>query len=865
MARPTPVRAPKREASSLLGALSRLDEGALATLLVARPDLADPPPRSLADLAARAGSPASVEACRRTLDLAGHQVHAALCLLPAPATVGQLAGLLAVDEDDHDLAEGLRRLTDRAMVARDGDRLHLFPGLDIRHPAGLGPPVAEALAPQSAPALASIAQRLGVPAGSTKAASLASIARALSEPGRVARLLAKAPAGAGDLARHLAYDGPEGYATGAVYNGDKTAAGWLANRGVVAPVGWDTVLLVREAGLAIRGGTVFPDLSLRRPDLATRPVDVAGADRAAAERALRLVADVTTILDGCAVDSPRQLKAGGLGIQVVRRVSKVLDRSEVETARVIELAAAAGLVGIDAASDTALPLPAYDKWSELPVAGRWAHLVAAWMAWDLHVGVAGALDTKRKPIAPLMVRAPEPHAGARRSQVLATLAHAPPGTAVSAESAYDRVVWDAPSLWSGGPGSPQTLVAWTLTECELLGMRGLDALSTWGRSAAVGDVEEAEAALGRTLPEATSTFTVQADLTALAPAELVRPVLAELESMANLESRGAAALFRFTESSVRRSFEAGRTVPDILGFLETHAARGVPQALVYLVNDVGRRFGQLRVTAASCCVTSDDPALLAEVVASRPARRLGLRLLAPTVAAATADPATVLAALRDAGYVPAEEGPDGALVVSRPTPRRAVPDPRLAALARRRPGGSAGFGPVGDPFSPPARPPAGPAATAPATGDDRSPAAIAARLVRATRQAAPKRAGPPPPPASPSPAPAHDTERFLSLAPALGRAGSLFDVGTPGVRPTMIARGPVAVAELLERALVDDWPVRLAYTSKKGRSTQLTGAVLDVGDRDVVFELITWESRVLALSRIDWARVLTEAEEDALA
>ncbi|MEA2931766.1 MAG: hypothetical protein QOI56_551, partial [Actinomycetota bacterium] len=788
MARAVHVRPQQqREESSLLAVLERLDEGALATFLAARPDLAAPPPRSLVELAARAAAPASVTACREGLDLACHQVHAALCLLPTPATLGQLSGLFLVDEDDPDLAAAVHRLADRLIVVHDGERVGLLPGMDIRHPAGLGPPVAAALSPQSAAALTTCAQRLGVaPAATktaTKTATLAAIAGALSEPGRLARLLATAPAGAADLARRLAYDGPEGHAAGAVYHGDKTSAGWLANRGIVAPVGWDTVLLVREAGVALRGGVVFPRLSLRRPVPAVRPVDAAGADRAAAERALRLVADVATILDGWATDPPRQLKAGGLGIQAVRRTAKAVDRSEVETARVIELAAAAGLVSIDAASDAALPLPAYDEWSALSVAGRWSHLVASWMRWDLHVSLAGALDTKRKPIPPLMVRAPEPEAAVRRAQILAALAELPPATSVASDAMFDGAVWDAPARWAGGPAAPEGLVAWALGECELFGVCGLGGLSTWGRLAVGGDLAGAEAALAATVPAATSDFVVQADLTALAPAELVRPVLAELESMADLESRGAATVYRFTEASVRRGFEAGRSASDVLAFLEAHAAKGVPQALTYLVNDVGRRFGRLRVVATACCLRSDDPSLLAEVVASRPARKLGLRLLAPTVATATAEAATVLTALRDAGYLPAEEGADGSLVLSRPVPRRAVPDRRLAALAGRRPGASAGFGPG-------------------------SAAAIAARLVRSRADHPPRRKdGPPLPPQStptaPAPAPA---SAGVPPAPV-----SLFDAGPAGLRPVGIARGPIAVADLLDQAMVDDWPVRLAY------------------------------------------------------
>ncbi len=869
MARATPVRAQGREELTVLDLLGRLDERRLATLLTVRPDLADPPPKSLIELATRAVAPVSVEVCRLQLELAGHQVHCALCLLSGSATVAELAGLLSVDEDDPDLAHAVSALTDRAMVLRDGDRLSLLPGLELRFPAGLGPPVAVALASQSGPALTACAQRLGVivTAGTTKAATLASMSEVLSDPGWLSRLLAKAPPGAADLVRRLAYDGPEGHAPGAIYNGDKTAAGWLVNRGVVAPVGWDTVLLVREVAIAIRGGKAFPGLGLRRPDLSTFPIDAAACDRTAAERALRLVADVSTILDGWAADPPRQLKAGGLGVQAVRRVAKAVDRSEVEAARVIELAAAAGLVSIDGGTDAVLPLPAYDDWSGLSAAARWSRLAAAWMEWDLHIGVAGALDGKGKPIPPLMVRAPEAYAIARRSRLLDALAELPPGTAVTSGSAYERLLWDAPALWAGGPGPPDVVVGWTLDECELFGLCGLGALSTWGRLAASGDRDGAEAALARTVPEATSHFVVQADLTALAPAELVRPVLAELESMASLESRGAAALYRFTEASVRRSYEAGRTSSDILGFLETHSAKGVPQALTYLVNDVGRRFGQLRVTAISCCVRSADPALLAEVVASRPAKRLGLRLLAPTVAAATAEAPTVLAALRDAGYLPAQEGPDGTLVLSRPVPRRAVPERSLANLAKRRPGASAGFGPAAAAGKPPSsakRPiPTNPgsAGATPAIADARSPAAIAARLVPtgAAAERSPKR---PEPAVAATQAPAD--VRPPTPAPAREATASLFDAGTTSARPATIARGPVAVAGLLRRAQADDWPVRLAYTSKKGRTTQLTGYPLEVGGRDVLFELLTGQNRVLSLSRIGWARVLTEAEEDSL-
>jgi hypothetical protein len=863
------VRSRGGEEHPLLDALRRLDQDGIATLLQARPDLALPPPRTLTELAARAVAPASVEACRQTLDLGARQVLEALCLLPTPTTVQAVLLVIAVDDAQSraDLDAALDRLCGRALVSRVGDRLRLLVNVEVRHPAGLGPPAQVALAPQPAVVLAECAERLGASVGATKAATLANIADALSIPGHLTALLAQAPPGAAEVAATLAFGGPEGRAAGAVYAGarsEHTAVGWLVSRGALAPTGWDTVVMVAEAGLALRGGRAFPDLALRAPELEPQAVDPAAVDRAAAGRALSLVADITTILDGWSATAPGQLKAGGLGIQVVRRAAKAIGRSEVDTARLIEVAAAAGLVSIDAASDAALPLPAYDQWSDLDVADRWAHLVGAWLRWDLHVGLAGAPDAKHKPIPPLLVRTPEANAVLRRAHVLATLFGAPPGQSATSERLLARATWHAPAVWAGGPASRETLVGWALDECELLGLAGMGALSTWGRRAAARDLDGARTALARLVPAATSEFVVQADLTALAPAELVRPVQSELESMADLESRGSAVLYRFTEASVRRSFEGGRTAADILGFLETHAAKGVPQALTYLVNDVCRRFGQVRVTAAACCLRSDDTALLAEVVASRPAARLGLRLLAPTVAAASTDAATVLAALRDAGYAPAEEGADGELVLRRPPRRRAKPDRRLVALTNRRPGIAAVFGPVGDPFAP-----AAPITATTGEAVRRSLAALAGRLVRAD-------AGKPT--AAPVPAPAPKPAASIAgsrpavpvLPPSVTRglpptASSPFDLGSPGGRPERIARDPATIEAFLGLAMVEGWPVRMAYTNKKGNSTQLNAYILDLGRREVVVELLSgWESRVLALGRVSWVRILTEAEEDVL-
>ena len=66
-----------------------------------------------------------------------------------------------------------------------------------------------------------------------------------------------------------------------------------------------------------------------------------------------------------------------------------------------------------------------------------------------------------------------------------------------------------------------------------------------------------------------------------------------------------------------------------------HSVTGVPQALSYLIDDVGRRYGVLRLGKASTYLRSDDPALIDQAVAEASSLGITLRKLAPTVAIST--------------------------------------------------------------------------------------------------------------------------------------------------------------------------------------------------------------------------------------
>ncbi|WP_326796568.1 helicase-associated domain-containing protein [Streptomyces sp. NBC_01808] len=183
----------------------------------------------------------------------------------------------------------------------------------------------------------------------------------------------------------------------------------------------------------------------------------------------------------------------------------------------------------------------------------------------------------------------------------------------------------------------------------------------------------AAGALAPHLPPPVDHVLLQADLTAIAPGPLKRELAAVLGVLAEVESKGGATVYRFTQSSVRRALDAGRSAAELHDFLTAHSRTPVPQPLSYLIDDVARKHGRLRIGAAGAYLRCDDDALLAEIVADRRSAELRLRHLAPTVLVSPTPPDVLLARLRAMGYAPAAESPDGAVLVARAAAHRTPP------------------------------------------------------------------------------------------------------------------------------------------------------------------------------------------------
>ncbi|WP_344442074.1 helicase C-terminal domain-containing protein [Kitasatospora nipponensis] len=704
-------------ARTLAEELRARSDQAIATLLRLRPDLLNPVPTDLTQLAARLSSRASALRALERLDRFTLQVAEALAAAPdgCPDTVLRdlLAGPARVKA--HPAAEPVSRpaviaalpaalaaLRERALLWGPDSALRLV--IAVREalaptslsPGGtqLGPTLGEATLGMSPARLQQLLAGAGLGGTADPVTAVAALSALFTDRKRCAALLAQAPPAALGVLDKLVWGPPTGTVPDAARPVTATEArspvDWLLARGLLLPSGAGTVVLPRELALYLRGGRSHQRVEPTAPALvATVERDPQTVDRAAAGQAYTAVRTIEELLDLWGLQPPPVLRAGGVGVRDLKRAALALETGESQAAFWLELAYCAGLLAPDGESGESAartgevwaPTPAYDLWLQQPVAERWTVLARAWLAASRVAGLVGAPDGKGKPraaLGPELDRVPAP---ATRRAVLSLLAALPPGSVADAAVLLPVQRWTRP-LRGGAVGPDgldlrEHLTHWTLAEAELLGVTGRGALAGHARALLAG--QDPAPALDPLLPQPLDHVILQPDLTAIAPGPLLTPLAQALSLCADIESKGGATVYRFTATSVRRALDAGRTAADLHAFLEQHSRTPVPQPLGYLIDDVARRHGVLRIGAASAYLRCDDPALLAEVLADRRAAELRLRLLAPTVLAAQAAPDTVLSVLRAMGYAPAAESAEGDLVITRPdshrTPPRTAPVP----------------------------------------------------------------------------------------------------------------------------------------------------------------------------------------------
>jgi hypothetical protein len=637
-----------------LGAwLADLPDEVLVRLLELRADLTQPPPGSIAALAARAQARQSVKAATDELDFRTLAVIDALLVLhadSAPVPEAKLIALIGDRMPEAAVTAALDDLRQRALVWGD-----TAVRVAAEAPAGLPWHTGQVILEDSERTADEIAEQID----------------GLDDPQRdlLAKLVAGSPVG---RTRDAAPGTPS----------DRPVQRLLA-AGLLRQVDAETVILPRLVGQVLRGEQPGP-VSFAEPDPVASTTTAADADAAAAGAVIDLLREVDLLIETLGAAPVAELRSGGLGVREVKRLTKLTGINEQRLGLILELGAAAGLIATgvpdpeppEGAGPYWAPTVHADRFFEMPTADRWQLLATTWLDLPARPGLIGRRSPDGKPFAALSDSLFSTAAPLDRRLLFGMLSELPAGAGVDAAHASRSLIWRRPRWATRLQAEP---VVDLLAEATALGMIGRGALTTPMRMLLAGESDTAATAMSRVLPAPIDHFLVQADLTVVVPGPLNRELSEQLSEVAAVESAGAAMVYRISEQSIRRALDTGRTASALHAFFTTHSKTPVPQGLTYLIDDVARRHGQLRVGMASSFVRCEDPALLAQVLAHPVADRVELRLLAPTVAVSQAPIADVLDALRGAGFAPAAEDSSGAIVDLR------ARGARVAAAPPRRP------------------------------------------------------------------------------------------------------------------------------------------------------------------------------------
>jgi Helicase conserved C-terminal domain len=789
--------------TSLQSLLDAGGKAAVERMLRERPELLEQRLSSTRDLAVAASFGEGLSMAFLRLHAFEHFVVSALVAAPEPVTLVDVAALLGVDEDA--VRPVLEHFEILGLAALRGTTVWVLPQVRSLPLPHHGPRAARMLAAVTVDQLKHMAKRLGIrEVGLKKADLTAVIVEALSSRQVVKDVVVRGPRGTVELMQELLEQPRLEVAwSSSSMTQPATPLGWLREHGLLLddPQEWGLAVVPLEVGLALGDGRLSSaPLRTTPPVLLGQPVDDPRAAEQCASAALQVVAQVRAVCEALGAQPAPLLASGGVGVREVRRVAKQLRLPDRVVARRLELAAATGLVAVSRTVGSVAPTAQYDEWAELPLVARWVALVRAWRAMRHHPSAALRVGDNGKT-APALDSPPSRRATEQRASILTALATT--DGRVMPEPVRERVRFDRPTAWFDADPS---LLLELLEETDELGLTSIGWLGPLGRALVANGVDAAATLLSAHAPAAAETFVISGDLTALVSGELAPAVAAELALLADLESDGTAQLYRFTETSVRRGLDAGRSVEDVLAYLATHAARGVPQPLDYLVRDLGRRHGRVRVGALGSFCRSDDETLLKEMLHDRRLVALRLRELVPGMLGSDASPAELVDRLRATGYLPVHEGPDGAVVPTRPVATRSPAAPRWAP-----PGDT----PVID------------------------VSAVAERIV----------AGSP------------TTRQSLASVPDgewCEECQRVHPVGNEVDRPVDTEHDPLRIAELLDNAEFFDWSLELSYA---GRTVQGWVNNLDLDRGRLDFDSTDGVDRKITLPSITSARVLSEAEE----
>ena len=598
--------------------LRALDDAALISMFNHRPDLVTPVPPDMASLAVRASSAPSLARAVDALNKWQLQVLEVCAILPEPFSEKDVTALT-----EKSALFVIPGLIERGLLYTDKDGLRTPTTLKEvlgNEIAGLGP------------------------------ASMSKLKL---------KKLDEVPAPSKKVLDAMVWGPPRG----AIADIKKPSVGvqWLLEEGFLIPFNQQTVVLPREVAIYLRGNTVHRELETSQPS-------VTGSKRDMRNVQLAAIANITTflrwteeVLNFWAQEPATALRSGGLGVRDLKELSLHLGVDESCTAFVAEVAYLSGLLTIDPA-DKILPTHQFDIWLTQNASVKWQLLASAWLSTSRVSGLVGKEGSKN--VAPLGPELDRSSATTTRRLTL-TLLQENSQIAVDIDSLFAAATWLAPAKRAGG--LQKDYILWAMREAEWLGITGQGVLSSYGADFLTGGDSTS---VDTDLPKAVDHILIQSDNTAIAPGPLEHEVAQELALIADVESRGGATVFRFSEGSIRRGLDHGRTGEEIAKFLAKTSKTPMPQPLEYLIADVAKKHGKLRVGNTASFIRCEDSALITQILGDKRLDVLGLRKIAPEVLICGHDATEAMNILRSCGYLPAAEDSRG-LLLSGPRIQRA--------------------------------------------------------------------------------------------------------------------------------------------------------------------------------------------------
>ncbi len=598
------------EIRSFADYLRGLDDAALISIFTNRPDLVTPVPPDIASLAARASSAPSLARAVDALTQWQLQVLEVCAILDEPFTEKAVTTL--TDKSALFIIPGL---IERGLLYQDKDGLRIPTTLKEvlgNEIAGLGP------------------------------ASMAKLKL---------KKLEEAPAASKKVLDAMVWGPPRG----TIADIKKPSAGvqWLLEEGFLVPFNQQTVVLPREVAIALRGNKVHREIQSSQPEVTGEKRDSRNVQLAAIANVSTFLRWTEEILNFWAQEPPTALRSGGLGVRDLKEISLHLGVDEICASFIAEVSYVAGLLTIDP-DDRILPTHQFDIWLAQNPSTRWLTLVTAWYATSRVSGLVGRESSKN--VAPLGPELDRSTAASTRRLTLSLLQESSK-IAPDIDSLFSAASWLAPLKRSGG--IQKDYIAFTLREAEWLGITGQGVISSYGADFLDGGDC---VSINTDLPKPVNHILIQSDNTAIAPGPLEHEIAQEIALIADVESRGGATVFRFSEGSIRRGLDHGRTGDEISKFLKKTSKTPMPQPLEYLIADVAKKHGKLRVGNTVSFIRCEDSTLITQILGDKRLDILGLRKIAPEVLICGHEAAEAMNILRSCGYLPAGEDSRGLLL-----------------------------------------------------------------------------------------------------------------------------------------------------------------------------------------------------------